>query len=768
MALKQSETQVRHAYRVDRPRSNRARFETTSGAILAPWLLAAPLFGAAQEPPPQVCAADARPSIGIALSGGGAHGGAHIGVLKALEELRVPIDCVAGTSFGAAIGGFYAAGLTAAEIEEVARGIDWSGALWNTTPRRDRSLRRKSEDHLFLVNVRPGLQDGKFAFPTGLLQGQLVDTVLARSTVGAYEVDDFDRLTLPFRAVATDLATAEAVLLRSGNLALALRASMSLPAVFAPVDIDGQMLVDGGLAMNLPVQAAQSMGADIVIAVDVTTPLLGRDRMRSVIDVTNQLTTLLLYPGTQQQRALLDDNDILLAPSFGPESTFMTFALLPDLIDNGYDAVMRERERFAPLALDAERYAAHVASRPKVRATELPVIEFVRLDNQSRIANSLIAARLEDLPIGVPLDLDAVEAATSHAYGLGWFQSVRYEVVDDETGATGIEIDVTERSWGPNYAQIGLHYASASDADTQFGIALSYLRTGVNAHGGEWRSTLVLGDEPGLHVDRYQPLGAEGRAFFQPRVDLQTTRLNVYDGERIAAEVKVRESLLELAAGRELHSDVEIRFGVRGGSGRYRLHAGEVAAVPGNRFRRGEVFARFSVDTLDSVAFPRAGLLSTLEWRSSREALSSADEEFDQLSAHAAFAKTWRRNTLLSTLRYDATTSGVAPLHSQFQMGGFLDLSGLRFEELTGQHAARLGASYYRHIGDSVLLPMFAGFSVEVGNTWNERSAIGRREAVESVSIWVGVGTPLGPLYLGAGRTDEGRDSLYLALGSVF
>jgi NTE family protein len=733
-------------------------------------LAAACLAGAVETAAQQSgsCSANGRPSVGLALSGGGAHGGAHIGVLKALEELRVPVDCIAGTSLGAAIGGFYASGLTAAEVEEVARGIEWRLALWNITPRRDRSFRRKTEDHLFFVNLRPGLQNGKLAFPTGLLQGQVIDTVLARTTVAAYQVKDFGDLTIPFRAVATDLATAEPVVLRAGDLALALRASMSLPAVFAPVDLDGRMLVDGGVAMNLPVEVAQAMGADVVIAVDVTTPLLGRERMLSILDVTNQLTTLLGYPGTQQQKQLLDQNDILLTPTFDPESTFLTFALLPDQIDNGYDAVMRERERFAPLALDADSYTAHIAARPNLRTAALPVIEFVRLDNQSRIADDAILARLADLPVGVTLDLGAVEAATSHVYGLGWFQSVRYKVVADENGATGLEIDVTERSWGPNYAQIGLRYASASDADTMFAMALSYLRTGVNERGGEWRSTLVLGDEPALRVDRYQPLGVEGRTFFEPRVDLQTTRLNVYDGQRIAAEVKVRESLLELAAGRELHSDAEIRVGIRGGRGRYLLHAGEVTAVPGDRFRRGELFARLAVDTLDSVAFPRAGLLSAIEWRGSREELSSEDQEFDQLSARVAFAKTWRRNTLLSTLRYDATISGVAPLHSQFRMGGFLDLSGLRFNELAGQHAARLGASYYRRIGDSVLFPAFAGVSVEVGNTWNERGAIGRHGAVESVSVWGGIGTPVGPFYLGAGRTDEGHDTLYLALGTIF
>jgi NTE family protein len=717
----------------------------------------------------ELCATgvDGRPSNGLALSGGGAHGGAHIGVLKALEELRVPIDCIAGTGIGAVIGGFYASGLSAAEIDEIARNIDWDTALWNTVPRGYRSFRRKNEDHLFLVNMRPGIQEGRLSFPIGLVQGQIVDMVLARATVGAYSVSDFDDLQMPFRAVATDITTATPVVLRQGDLALALRASMSLPAVLTPVDIDGRMLVDGGIAMNLPVEVAQSMGADVVIAVDVTSALLGRESMRSVLDITSQLTTLLTWPGTQQQKELLDDNDILLTPAFDKAQAFLSFALFADTIDRGYTAVMDQREVFAPLALDPASYAAYAASRPDPRTDEPPVIDFVRLDNRSRIGDGIITARLRDIPIGEPLDLDVVEAATNEAYGLGFFQNVRYEVVTDDSGATGLEIEINERSWGPNYAQFGMYYSSSSNAEALFGLAASYLRTGINEQGGEWRSTVVIGDEPALLVDRYQPLGREGLFFVEPKLNVTSTRLSVFDGDRIATEFDIREARLELAAGRELRGAAEVRAGLRGASGRYRLQAGEPDAMPGGGFRRGEFFARVTVDTLDSVAFPRSGFLSSVELRSSSERLS-ADSDFDQTALQAAFAKSWGRHTWLSTLRYDATVSGNAPLHSQFRLGGFLDMSGLRHNELSGQNAARIGTSYYRRIGDVGLLPAFAGISFELGNVWEDREAISRRSAIAAVSLWAGVGTPLGPVYVGLGRTDDGRDALYLALGPVF
>ena len=205
-----------------------------------------------------------RPKIALVLSGGGARGGAHIGVLKALQELRVPIDEIAGTSIGAVVGGFYVSGMTVQDMEQLVESLEWETAFLNSTPRKLKSFRRKRDDDLFLVDLKPGLNDGEFELPSGVVQGQVIDMVLSRETLRASKVDDFDKLALPFRAVAGDLATGEAVVLRSGSLARALRASMSIPAALTPIEIDGRLLVDGGIAMNLPVQVAQEMGADVV------------------------------------------------------------------------------------------------------------------------------------------------------------------------------------------------------------------------------------------------------------------------------------------------------------------------------------------------------------------------------------------------------------------------------------------------------------------------------------------------------------------------
>ncbi|HVY65583.1 MAG TPA: patatin-like phospholipase family protein [Gammaproteobacteria bacterium] len=732
-------------------------------------LLAVVTAGArAQDPAGAPAAPQHRRSIGLALSGGGARGGAHIGVLKALEELRVPVDYLAGTSIGAVVGGFYAAGMTVPDLEKLVESLEWERAFLNVTPRELKSFRRKRDDDLFLVDQKPGLVDGEFKLPAGLVQGQVIDTILSRETLRASEVHDFDKLLVPFRAVAGDIATGEAVVLRSGNLARSLRASMSIPAALAPIEIDGRLLVDGGIVMNLPVDVARQMGADVVIAVDISSTLLTRDTLRSVLDVTTQLTNLLTRAGTLEQRKRLRDGDILVRPEFSDDLNSVSFARMREAIQAGYDAIMAHREQFEPLALSEADYAAYLAARHDPRMRELPVVDFVRLDNKGPVADSIVQTRLNDIRIGQPLDVDAVERAINKVYGLEYYQNVRYGLVNDADGKTGLEVELDKRSWGPNYLQLGMEYSSAGKGDALFGLAASYLGTAINDRGGEWRATLVVGDEPALLTNLYQPLGPKGLFFVAPSLDLESKQFNVYqNGDRLL-EAQQRQGMLELAAGRELPSWGEFRFGIREASGSYELRVGDPAYMPDEHFRVGQFFGRFSVDTMDSVSFPRSGTLASLEWRGSRRGPLSADSDFDQVLVSAAHAKTWGRHTILTSLRYDETVSGVAPVDSLFRMGGFFDLSGISRNELAGQHAVRIGASYYRRIGDLALFPAFAGVTLEVGNVWQSRGDISLNSSIVGGSFWAGVSTPVGPVYVGYGRAEGGLDAFYISLGRVF
>jgi NTE family protein len=306
--------------------------------------------------------APARPRIGLALSGGGARGGAHIGVLKALRDLGIPIDYVAGTSMGAVIGSLYASGLDEDELESTAREIDWATILVEQLDRDDRSFHRKRDDELYLVKQRAGFNDGQVELPLGLIQGQSIDLLLGRLMLPVSHVEDFDALAVPFRAVAADVVTGEAVVLDHGNIARAVRASLSLPAVFAPVEIDGRLLVDGGIAQNLPVETVRAMGADIVIAIDISTPLAGREELTSLLSIAGQLTGFLTTGGTAAQIEKLKPGDVLVRPELG-DITTTGFERITETFPIGYAATMQMADQLRALALPPEEYQAHRASR---------------------------------------------------------------------------------------------------------------------------------------------------------------------------------------------------------------------------------------------------------------------------------------------------------------------------------------------------------------------------------------------------------------------
>ena len=276
----------------------------------------------------------ARPKVGLALSGGGARGVAHIGVLKVLEERRIPVDYIAGTSMGSIVGGLYASGMSAQELETLVTRIDWADAFSDWIPRKDRSFRRKRDDDLYLVKNKPGISGLRLKFPPGIIDGQKIDLLLKRCSLPVVGVRDFDDLAIPFRAVAADLVTGEAVVLGRGDLALAMRASMSIPIVFAPREVDGRLLADGGISKNLPIDVVRGMGADIVIAVDISTPLQNREQLQSVLAITDQLTGIMTRRDVDEQIASLSEDDVFIQPDLG-DITTASFGRAGDAVPAG-------------------------------------------------------------------------------------------------------------------------------------------------------------------------------------------------------------------------------------------------------------------------------------------------------------------------------------------------------------------------------------------------------------------------------------------------
>src|SRR6188508_435993 len=309
----------------------------------------------------------ARPRIGLVLSGGGARGAAHIGVLKVLEENRVPIDAIAGTSMGAVVGGLYASGLSAADIERVMTSVDWQDAFRDRPARKDLNFRRKLEDQNFLVKFPLGLKGRRFRLPRGLVQGQKLTQLLRGLTLPVAQVQDFDDLAIPFRAVATDIVTGDRVVLDHGDLTTAMRASLSAPGVFAPVEIDGRLLVDGGLSSNLPVDVAREMGVDVLIVVDCGFPLLERNKLDSVATVTNQMLAILIRHNASEQRKTLGERDVIIDPALGDFSS-LDFSDHEKAMNIGEQAARGAEARLAALGVPAAEFQRIVAARAAYRS----------------------------------------------------------------------------------------------------------------------------------------------------------------------------------------------------------------------------------------------------------------------------------------------------------------------------------------------------------------------------------------------------------------
>lgn len=703
-----------------------------------------------------------RPRIGLVLSGGGARGAAHIGVLKALEELRVPVDAIAGTSMGAVVGGLYASGLSAGELETALAEIDWTDAFSDRVPRRSLSFRRKQDDLSFLVKFELGFRNGRLVLPEGLIQGQKLSLVLRALTLPVAGIDDFDRLPIPFRAVAADLETGDRVVIDHGDLALAMRASMSAPGVFAPVTLDGRRLVDGGLVANLPVETVQAMDVDVVIAVDVGLPLIEPGGLDSALSVTNQMLIILIRRETERQKAGLGNEDILIAPELGDISS-TDFGAVTEAVPPGIEAARDRAAALAQLALPPEDYAAYAERRR--RREPLPTPAFVRVVEDVDISPRVIEARLA-ARAGEPLSAGEIAGDIERIYGMGLFEQVDYALVDTAAG-TGLEYRARAKSWGPNYLRFGMLLEEDFEGTSAFNVALRYTRTAMNPLGAEWRTDLQVGTNPRLVSDFYQPLSFDSRYFVEPQISLEQRNVDAFSGSETVARLRLSTAELSLAAGRELGNWGEWRAGLRRGTGNARVKVGD-PAIEDVDFNSGSFFTRFTADTLDDIVFPSTGLRYVVDWERVRRTFG-AESDYDLLRSDFNAVRTFGRHSVSFGLDLATTFDSDEAIQDFFPLGGFLNLSGLERGEILGPHAGLARAVYYRRLGPTgggvFDWPLYAGFSLEAGNVWQDRAAAGFDDLIVNGSLFVGLDTFFGPLFFAAGFAEDGKTSFYLFLG---
>ncbi len=703
-----------------------------------------------------------RPRIGLVLGGGGARGAAHVGVLKVLEEMHIPVDVVVGTSRGSIVGGLYAAGLSPEQIEQELKAIDWDDLFQDAPARADRSFRRKQDDKSYAIKAKVGVTAGKPNIPLAYIRGQKFDLVLNHLLQPVLDVRNFDRLPIPYRAVTADIETGKEVILGAGSLARAIRASMAVPAAFDPVEIDEHLLVDGGIADNVPVSVARAMGADVLIVVDVGSGLAKREEIRTAIDVTAQLASILVTLNTEAQLKSLGPKDVLIRPQLGDIKS-SDFERVGEAIPAGERSARQQLQSLARYSLSPEAYARHVALREQRRPTS-PVIQFVRIDNKSSIGSGLIRARISAEP-GRPLDVAQLEKDIQTVYGLDIFESVRYDVVE-EGGKTGLVVTAKEKSWGPGYAQFGLAASNNFRGDNITKFALLYTGTALNSLNGEWRAGMQLGDEPAIAADIYQPLDDLSRYFVAGQAAYSRKNYNTFDADgHNLARYRLDSYQLELSGGRTLGTWGEARIGYRRSPGTAHVIVGNPA--PDVDVDLGELFLRLSADKLDNVYFPHSGYFSRIEYRNARQGLGSS-ANYDQADLTHVVARSWGEHTLIGGAYLATTFDGTAPLGGLYRLGGFNRLSGLQEDQLTGQYAGLLSLTYMRRAYRIALVDAYVGAGVQVGNVWQNSKDVSLNNSIWSGSLFVGADTPIGPLYLGYGFTDRRDRSFYLILGPRF
>ena len=713
---------------------------------------------------PLLAAERAHPKVGLVLSGGAARGLAHIGVLKALEEQGVRIDAIAGTSMGAVVGGLYASGYKVEELEQLALGIDWQQALSDAPPRRDVPFRRKQDDRDFLVKQKLSFRDdGSLGLPLGVIQGQNLALLLESKLAHTADTRDFDQLPIPFRAVATDIASGEKVVFRRGHLPQVIRASMSIPAVFAPVELDGRLLVDGGMVDNIPLDVVREMGVDVAIVVDIGTPLRSRKQLATVVDVLNQSITLMTRRNSEEQLAAVGPDDILIQPPLASYGS-TDFGSARAMIEAGYRATRILEARLAVLRQPEGDSDLAVARSPRQRT---PVITAIRVENDSKVSDEVIRYYIRQ-PVGEPLELDRLQTDMGTLYGLDYFDRVQYRVVhkgDDHT----LVINARGKRGGTDYLRLGLNLSDDMRGDSAFNLGASYRVNGINQLGAEWLTRAQIGDQQELYSEFYQPLDTGSRYFIAPYLDMSSQNIEATLDNDPIAEYRLERYGFGLNLGRQIGTYGEVRLGVGKAWGEANVRIGD-QDLPKVSFNEGFYDLKYSFDTLDNVYFPHSGEDISLTLRQYDEALDS-DQGYRQWEFNLDKAISHGADTWVLGGRYGRTLDEAPVVTSSFVVGGARQLSGFRQDSVSGQNISLLRMVYYRRLTPRAYLPLdfplYLGGSLERGRAWNNDNEFDSGY-INAASIFLGIETPLGPLNFSYGANSENQKALYLNLGHTF
>lgn len=708
-----------------------------------------------------------RPKIGLALGGGGARGAAHIGVLKVLEELRIPIDYIAGTSMGSVVGGLYVTGYSPQELDKIIGGVDWDNIFVDSAPRRDLAFRRKQDDYFVPPGATLGIKNG-VTLPAGLIAGRKMGFLLNTLTLPVAGVNDFDKLSIPYRAIATDARTGEVVALSHGSLPTAIRASMAIPVVFTPVDLDGRSLIDGGTSQNLPVQTVRAMGAEVVIAVDVASSSeIPETPPRSVADMLGRLIDLPLLRNTTESRPLAD---LVITPDLKGLSSG-DFAKAKLIVPKGEVAARAAADKLSRWSVSEADYGAwrkeHRHGLPDAR----PMLDAVVVDPipgfDTRRISRVVATRA-----GLPFNERVLQADMRRIAAMGLWSNVEFRL-EKADGRNILHIIATPKSWGPTYLNAGIDFQiDTHTAQADFDLSLLLDATELNRLGADWKTGVRLGSDLNVTTQFFEPLDYVGRFFAAPRLSWDQSSTGIYVQDERIAEYRFQQGVAGMDLGVELGhllSLGEFSVGIQRGY----VHAERTVGIPqfpNANFDTGAFVSDFRIDQVDNIWFPKSGYFVDLSYTGSRTGLG-ADTSYNKAQLLGFGVETIGRFTGIIRATYGDSFNTPLPINDLFTLGGFRNLSGRPINQLAGNTLA-FGALILRYrltpLPGAIVKGIYLGATAEMGNVWFDRSQAAVKNMHGAGSVFIVTDTLLGPLYLAYGSSGGKNQAFYLFLNRGF
>ncbi len=726
------------------------------GAIIALFiiLVAAGHFSAFGQEAPQ----KKRPKIGLALSGGGARGLAHIGVLEWLEENRIPVDYVAGTSIGGLVGGMYAMGMTPDEIRRLIETIDWDETL-RGTPAFDRlTFRRKQDRRSYQNDIELGLRNG-LNTAAGLNPGHKIGLLFDRLTLPYSGIASFDELPIPFRCVATDMVEAKPVILKDGSLSEALRATMSLPGIFTPVERDGRVLADGGMMNNIPTDIVKQMGADLVIAVDAGTPLGDRKALASLLGVLQQSIGVMTIENDRRNLRLAD---IVLSPELEQYSLF-DFQDAPKIADLGHKSAEKRALVLQNFALDPDAWQKHIAERRSRQRGGPHVPSSLEITGDEAGAARAIRNKLEE-HVGQPIEPERLESDLTDIAGEGRYESLGYAVEPGDKESR-LLVRAKEKPYGPPFMNLSLEVDGwdLSNIDSTIGVRLTMLDIGK--YGAELRSDVKLGSRNFLSTEYYWPFSENG-LFAAMRVYYEWAAKDLYLNDARVSEYRTRRAGAGLDFGYTFRRS-ELRLGYRISHVDAEVRAG-APLLPALEGRVSQASLLWEFDGQNSPLVPSRGVRLSAEGRWFFDS-PGASGDFSQAEVKlSSFHPIPGRGSIFLIGAGGTTFKRDAPPTEEFTLGGPFRLGAFGRDEFRGDHYMLSGAGYLHQL---YKLPPLFGERIYAGGWYEIGGAFDKMDSARyfsSLSAGIIIVTRLGPVALGGSVGESGRHKFYFSLGKFF